>query len=79
MVITGEGRFDESSSEGKGPGAVAALARGLGRPVHLFAGEIGENRGGGWHLHAITPGGMPLPQALREPARNLAAAVQRTF
>jgi glycerate kinase len=83
LVITGEGRFDQSSSEGKGPGAVAAQARALGKPLHLFAGQIGlaPERAAekGWHLHAITPAETPLPKALREAAANLAAAVQRSF
>ena len=77
LVVTGEGRFDESSSEGKGPGAVAAQARRLGRPAHVFAGEI---RGkSAVHLHAITPAGTPLPRALREARANLAAEVGRIF
>lgn len=77
LVITGEGRFDESSLEGKGPGAVAARALALGKRVHVFAGQVTtpahtrENL----TLHAITPAGMPLTEALHKGRTNLATAV----
>lgn len=80
VVLTGEGRFDDSSLSGKGPGAVAARARALGKPVHVFAGAV--TTGGappGMALHAITPSGTPLEQALREAAENLRKAVAATF
>ena len=89
LVFTGEGRFDESSLEGKGPGAIAARALALGKEVHVFAGQIGcPKRPGfgsrrvdraGLSLHAITPDGVPLDRALREGAQNLASAVRRVF
>ena len=80
VVVTGEGRYDLSSSEGKGPGAVVARARALGRPVHVFAGQVeGASADRQLQLHAITPPGMPLARALREAAANLAAAVKRAF
>lgn len=80
LVVTGEGRFDASSLEGKGPGAVARRALELGRPVHLFAGQVsvGGDRPG-LHLHAITPPGTPLAEALAHARRNLAASVTRAF
>lgn len=83
LVITGEGRFDESSLSGKGPGAVAARALAQGKPVHVFAGAVtpaalalshAEGRTG-LALHAITPAGTPHDQALRAAAANLTAAV----
>lgn len=81
LVLTGEGRFDESSLEGKGPGAVAARARALGRPLRIFAGQITAQKSPDpkLELHEITPPGTPLPQALREGSANLAAAVRRAF
>lgn len=77
LVITGEGRFDESSLHGKGPGALATRALGFGLPVHVFAGEahVAQSRRG-LSLHSITPPGTPLPTALKEAAANLAAAVR---
>ncbi len=79
IVITGEGRFDESSLEGKGPGAVAARALALGRTVHVFAGQVTAAARPGLALHAITPAGVPLAQALREAPQNLTASTRAVF
>jgi glycerate kinase len=43
LVITGEGRIDGQTLEGKGPAGVAALARKHHKPVLAFAGSIAEN------------------------------------
>jgi glycerate kinase len=40
LVVTGEGRLDGQTLEGKGPAGVAALARRCGKPVLAFAGSI---------------------------------------
>jgi glycerate kinase len=65
MVVTGEGRFDESSLSGKGPGTVVRRALSQGKLVHVFAGEIALTRRiPGLFTHAITPAGMPLAEAL---------------
>jgi glycerate 2-kinase len=80
VVITGEGRFDDSSLTGKGPGAVAARALELRKPVHVFAGAVTtETTRTNLTLHAITPEGTHLVKALPATRANLAAAVQRTF
>ena len=80
VVITGEGTFDQSSLAGKGPGAVALLADAAGRAVHVFAGRIAEIAPrAAWRLHAITPAGIPLEQALREAPDRLARSVRREF
>ncbi|HEY0864298.1 MAG TPA: glycerate kinase [Lacunisphaera sp.] len=79
IVITGEGRFDDSSLEGKGPGAVAARALALGKTVHVFAGQVTAAARPGLALHAITPAGVPLAQALREAPQNLTAAARAVF
>lgn len=61
LVITAEGRFDESSLDGKLPYAVATLAVQLGKPVVVIAGEV--------RLACDLPGvrfielGMPPPDA----------------
>lgn len=81
VVITGEGRFDESSLEGKGPGAVAARALALGKKVHVFAGQVTtpaqvrENL----TLHAISPAGLPLAEALAKGRQYLATTVRAAF
>ncbi len=67
LVITGEGRFDDSSLQGKGPGAIAARALALGKKVHVFAGRATvAHPPANLALHSITPGGVPLEKALRE-------------
>jgi glycerate kinase len=81
LVITGEGRFDDTSLTGKGPGAVAARALALGKPVHVFAGAVATlaTPPPQLALHAITPPGTPLAKALRDAPAFLAAAVSRAL
>ncbi len=43
LVVTGEGRIDGQTLEGKGPAGIAALARKHGKPVLALAGSIAEN------------------------------------
>ncbi len=43
IVITGEGRLDTQTLEGKGPAGIAALARKHGKPVLAFAGSIAND------------------------------------
>ncbi|MFA7344176.1 MAG: glycerate kinase [Terrimicrobiaceae bacterium] len=40
LVITGEGSIDSQTIEGKGPGALAALAKKHGKPCIAFAGRV---------------------------------------
>ncbi len=80
IVITGEGRFDDSSLNGKGPGAVAARALALGKQVHVFAGSAtAAHPPERLTLHSITPNGMPLDEALRAASLNLAQSVRGAF
>jgi len=80
LIITGEGRFDASSLSGKGPGAVATLALARGKPVHLFAGQVTTaDPRPGLTLHAISPAGQPLTEALAAAETNLTAAVARAL
>ncbi len=43
FVATGEGRIDTQTLEGKGPAGVAALARGLGKPVLALGGSVADD------------------------------------
>ena len=43
LVITGEGRLDTQTLEGKGPAGIAALARKCGKPVLAFAGSVADD------------------------------------
>lgn len=80
MVITGEGRFDDSSLQGKGPGAVAARALSLGKQVHVFAGRATVAQPPErLSVHSITPDHTSLDQALRDAAANLQRAVSETL
>lgn len=80
VVITGEGRFDDSSLQGKGPGAVARLALALRKPTHVFAGRVDVKAPpSNLVLHAISPAGAELSLALAGTRENLGAAVRRTF
>jgi glycerate kinase len=79
IVITGEGRFDATSLDGKGPGALVRRARELGRRAIVFAGAFDEKTTGAADFVAITPPDTPLARALAETERNLAAAVARKF
>jgi glycerate 2-kinase len=42
LVITGEGRLDHQSLEGKGPHGVAELARASGKSTAAFCGSLGD-------------------------------------
>jgi glycerate 2-kinase len=80
IIITGEGRFDDSSLSGKGPGAVARRALALGKPVHVFAGQVSLARQiPGLFTHSVTPPGMELPEALAKAPSLLFGAVRQTL
>ena len=77
VILTGEGRFDQSSLEGKGPSAVTNLALAAGKKVHVFAGSVekGLIPPPGLSLHAITPKSMALSKALSRTGALLQRAV----
>jgi glycerate kinase len=77
LVLTGEGRFDATSLNGKGPGALLAMAQKLGKQAHVFAGRV-ELAGAG-HLHSITPADIPLTEALPRAAELLESSVRSAF
>jgi glycerate kinase len=78
IVITGEGRLDAQTLEGKGPAGVAALARKHGKPVVAFGGGIdpaAENL-----FDAAIPiidSPLPLDEAMRHGAELLRRAARR--
>jgi glycerate kinase len=76
LVITGEGRLDSQTLDGKGPAGVAALARELRRPVLAFAGSV-ESSGG---VHECFDGVIPIidePVGLEEAMRRGAEFIER--
>lgn len=80
MVVTGEGRFDESSLNGKGPGTVVRRALAQGKLVHVFAGQVALDRKiPGLFTHTITPQGTPLAEGLSGAPGFLSDSVRRTL
>lgn len=78
VVITGEGSFDSSSLQGKGPGELVRRALDLGKSVHVFAGQV-KATAPGLSARAISPAGCDLATALRAAPANLAASVGAEF
>jgi glycerate kinase len=75
VVITGEGRLDRQTLEGKTPAGVARLARKLGKRVFAIAGDISEDQQAREMFDAVYELGGTIHQApalLRERARELA-------
>lgn len=80
LIVTGEGGFDDSSLEGKGPGSLVAAGLAAGKSVAVFAGCIQlTTTPPGLIARAISPPGLPLPRALRETPERLTAAVRTAF
>ena len=78
LVITGEGRLDEQSLQGKGPVGVARLARRLGKKVVGVAGSVDDSaalRAQFDLLIAIKPAAMPLDEAMRRTGELIESAV----
>jgi glycerate kinase len=78
LVVTGEGRLDEQSLQGKGPVGVARLARRLGKKVVGVAGSVDDSaalRAQFDLLIAIKPAAMPLDEAMRRTGELIEAAV----
>lgn len=80
LVLTGEGRFDDSSLRGKGPGEVARRALARGKAVRVFAGHVSLARPvEGLEARAVTPKGMALDEALRRAPELLADRIRSAF
>lgn len=79
LVITGEGRFDDGSLQGKGPGSLVRAALALGKPVHVFAGRVDAAGMPGVGLHEISPRGEPLSEALANAGNWLRESVAAVF
>lgn len=78
LVITGEGRFDDTSLDGKGPGGIVRAALARGKRTLVVSGSIQLSRPPpGLELVPITPDGMPLAEALPATARLLGEATRR--
>lgn len=81
-VITGEGSIDHQSLDGKGPVALARMARALGVPVTAFCGQAdAAARASGVFdaLHALADSGLPLATLIHDAAPLLAGMVAATL
>ncbi len=80
LVITGEGRLDGQTLEGKGPAGVAALARKHGKPTLALAGSITDDPGVENLFDAvcaIIDQPVPLEEAMRRGPEFLERAARR--
>ncbi len=80
LVITGEGRIDTQTLEGKGPAGVAQLARAAGKPVLALAGSVVEDAALYQIFDALAPivdEPVTLEEAMRRGAELLERAAQR--
>lgn len=78
LVITGEGRLDGQSLQGKGPVGVARLARRLGKKIVGVAGAVEDTaalRAQFDLLIPVKPADMPLAEAMRRTGELLEAAM----
>ena len=78
LVITGEGRLDAQSLQGKGPVGVARLARQLGKRIVGIAGSVDDSdalRAQFDLLIGIKPATMPLEEAMRRTGELIESAV----
>jgi glycerate kinase len=80
LVVTGEGRLDAQTLEGKAPAGVSALARKHQKPVLAFAGSVADDPA----LSDIFPAALPiidepvkLDEAMRRGGEFLERAVRR--
>lgn len=82
LVITGEGKLDRQTMQGKAPAGVADLARRLGKPVAALAGCLAEGADDALaerfdFFTAIEAGNRSLEESMRE-AASLLRATART-
>ena len=81
LVITGEGRIDSQTAQGKTPVGVARIAKQFGLPVIALAGSVGPGveavyKRGIDALFPIVHGAVPLSEALAKGRENLTRAAR---
>jgi glycerate 2-kinase len=78
LIISGEGKFDKSSLQGKGPGTLIRMATQMNKPIWIFAGQVEKstisllpetmNKN---DILQISQPDQPLEQALRQTPNSL--------
>lgn len=84
LILSGEGKLDRSSLNGKGPIALAAAAHAAGKPCRLFGGIVLPEvhryiaeRFDDCQAFSITEPGTELALALKEGPQNLESTIQQ--
>ena len=75
LVITGEGRLDAQSSEGKVVSYVSELAREAGVPVIALCGSVDEHRVSLEGVVPLTESGLPVADCIARPLDALDAVM----
>ena len=81
LVITGEGRIDGQTAQGKTPVGVARIAKAQDIPVVALAGSVGQGVEAVYEqgidaLFPVVHGAVELPEALAKGAENLTRAAR---
>ena len=79
VIITGEGKLDNQTLEGKTPAGVAVLGRKFGKRIFAIVGRAEANSKARDLFHGVYELAGPVPEAkelLRERARELATALK---
>ncbi len=83
LIVTGEGRFDESSLRGKGPGLIVKMASKAAKPVLVLAGSVDSRAAAeiqGFYpktvIREISNPKLSLEDNMREASENLAKVLQ---
>lgn len=86
LVLSGEGKLDASSLNGKGPLALAAAAHASSKPCRLYGGAVMPQVNAfvaehfdNCEVFTITPPGTELLQALADGSKNLETSVSQTI
>ena len=74
-VITGEGRIDAQSLQGKLPGEIARRCRGARTPCHVIAGQVALDAEAAAGLGVASTSQAGTPNAIAEAAERIAIGV----
>jgi glycerate kinase len=72
-VVTGEGRLDSQSLEGKLVGEVAKRCRAAGVPLYVIAGQVSLSAGAGERLGLVSSTEAATLDAIEAAAREIAS------
>jgi len=82
QVLTGEGSLDHQSLSGKGPVALARMAKLLGKPVTCFCGKTDQAARDSRlfeDIHALADSGLPMETLIQQAAPLLTGLVAKSI